>query len=154
MKIGIAGSEAAKFTELGQARAKYAIIEAMSFLAPNSDDAVVSGHCHLGGIDIWAEEVADSLGYKKEIYPPADLTWSGGFKPRNLQIARNSDIVYCITVDKLPEGYKGMVFDGCYHCLKANAGFKEPHIKSGGCWTVLQGIKMGKVGKWVVVNND
>ena len=30
---------------------------------------LVSGHCPKGGVDIWAEEIADELGIKKEIYP-------------------------------------------------------------------------------------
>jgi hypothetical protein len=31
---------------------------------------VVSGHCPQGGVDIWAEEIADELEIQKEIYPP------------------------------------------------------------------------------------
>lgn len=152
MKIGIVGSEASKFTKLGEERARAAIHTLLS--APDVT-AVVSGHCHIGGIDIYAEEAGRALGLECLIFPPAQLNWSNGYKPRNLQIAHNSDKVVCITVDKLPPGYNGMVFaKGCYHCAKANAGFKEPHIKSGGCWTVLQGVKMGKLAQWIVVNND
>jgi hypothetical protein len=150
MKIGIVGSEGIKFTPIGEARARDAI---QSILRDNDTDTVVSGHCHLGGIDIWAEEEGLKLGLKLEIYPPRDLTWSGGFKPRNLQIAHNSDIIYCITVDDLPDNYTGMRFKGCYHCEKSNDGFKGDHIKSGGCWTVLQAIKKGKVGRWIRIEN-
>jgi hypothetical protein len=153
MKIGIVGSEGAKFTELGEQRAKGAILDILKYLVPHSDDAVVSGACHLGGIDIWAEELADKLGIGKEIYPPKEHSWSGGYKPRNLQIARNSDIIYCITVDKLPPDYKGMTFETCYHCAKNGRDGKN-HVKSGGCWTVIQGIKMGKEGRWVVISNQ
>lgn len=151
MKIGIVGSEAAKFTKKGEQQAKAAILDILKYLVPHSEDAVVSGHCHLGGIDIWAEELADTLGYGKLIFPPRKLNWSEGYKPRNIQIAVNSDIVDCISVDKLPEGYKGMRFDGCYHCLRGGSTY--PHVKSGGCWTVLEAIKRGKVGRWIVVNN-
>ena len=155
MNIGIVGSEAIKFTSLGESRAKAFINNILE--AHTEDDneipTIVSGECHLGGIDIWAKEIALDLNVGYIGYPPKDLTWSGGFKPRNLQIAHNSDILYCITVDTLPEGYRGMRFEGCYHCIKSNKGFKEPHIKSGGCWTVLQGIKKGKEGLWQVIKN-
>lgn len=153
MKLGIVGSEWSKFTLFGEARAKDAI---RRIIREHEPTHVVSGHCHLGGIDIWAEDIADELGVAKEIYPPADLTWSGGFKPRNLQIAHNSDTLYCITVDALPSDYTGMVFEGCYHCKKSIGlgACGRPHIKSGGCWTVIQGIKKGKEGRWIVISNS
>lgn len=154
MKLGIVGSEKSKFTPLGEERAKDAIRTLIRERQPNH---IVSGHCHLGGIDIWAEEIANELGLIPEIYPPAKLNWSDGYKPRNLQIAHNSDTILCITVTSLPTNYKGMVFKGgCYHCLK-NIGLgacSTPHTKSGGCWTVIQGIKQGKEGLWIVVDND
>ena len=150
MKVGIVGSEGKKFTTLGESRAKEAIAE---ILRDPKITHVVSGACHLGGIDIWAEEIGDILGLEKSIFPPRELNWSNGFKPRNLQIAKTSDIIYCLTVDSLPPDYKGMRFESCYHCLKSLNGYKLPHIKSGGCWTVLQGIKMGKEGRWIVISN-
>jgi len=36
---------------------------------------LVSGHCPKGGVDIWAEEIADELGIKKEIYPAEVNRW-------------------------------------------------------------------------------
>lgn len=167
MKLGIVGSEGSKFTQVGESRARQAIRDLIHKYQPSH---VVSGHCHLGGIDIWAEEVADEFGIAKEIYPPAEHNWNGGYKPRNLQIAHNSDRVVCITVDSLPANYKGMVFKGCYHCDKA-LGLRvesaspehsegrllkdvfKPHVKSGGCWTVIQGAKQGKEGEWTVIQN-
>ena len=56
--------------------------------------------------------------------------WEDGYKPRNIEIAENSDEIYCITLTQLPESYKGMKFGNCYHCHTTS------HIKSGGCWTV------------------
>lgn len=155
MNIGIVGSEAIKFTQAGRDSACEAIHNILEeHTGDNEIPTIVSGECHLGGIDIWAKEIALEWNCGYIGYPPRDHTWSGGFKPRNLQIAHNSDIVVCITVDKLPEDYKGMKFPGgCYHCIKSNNGLKEPHVKSGGCWTVLQAIKKGKVGKWIVINN-
>lgn len=150
MKVGIVGSEGSKFTDDGAFSAREAIRRILN--VPEVTH-VVSGHCHLGGIDIWAEEVADELGIGKLIFPPREHGWTHGYKPRNLQIAKNSDIVYCISVDKLPPNYKGMTFPTCYHCLKAGRSGTD-HIKSGGCWTVIQAMKMGKEGKWIVINNE
>ena len=146
MKIGIVGAEAAKFTEAGKDRA----IEAIEALL-HPGVIVVSGHCHLGGIDIWAEDLAADYGLETEIYPPETLVWSTGFKPRNLQIARACDLCVCIGVDKLPPNFKGMTFKGCYHC--ARSGCSTPHVKSGGCWTVLQAGKLGKEMRWIIVEN-
>ena len=149
MRIGIVGSEASKFTTLGERRAKEAI---RTILSAEGVTHVVSGHCHLGGIDIWAEEIGVELGLTPLIFPPRELNWNNGYKPRNLQIARNSDIAYCISVDTLPDTYSGMTFKVCYHCAK-NGRDGTNHVKSGGCWTVIQAIKMGKEGRWLTVEN-
>jgi hypothetical protein len=134
VKIGIVGHEAKKFTPHTEAEARALIRELLA-----DDDAVlVSGGCHLGGIDIWAEEEADALGRQKIIYPPKRRSWEGGYKDRNLRIAEESDVVYSIVVATYPEGYDGMRFDLCYHC---NA---RDHIKSGGCWTAKKAQAMGK----------
>ena len=146
MKIGIVGSEGAKFTDLGCGRA---VAEIADILCRHQATHVVSGHCHLGGIDIWAEEVGQQLGLQLEIYPPKTLRWEGGYKQRNLQIAQNSDIVYCLAVDSFPPDYKGMRFPICYHCK----GDYPPHIKSGGCWTTKQARKLGKEGRLIIIHN-
>ena len=80
-----------------------------------SSIVLVSGGCPKGGVDIWAEVVADSLGIKKEIYLPEINQWSDynreyaggegwiqtevhkkGYKSRNIEIATNCDVLYCI----------------------------------------------------------
>lgn len=136
MKIGIVGHEAKKFTAETEAIARDII---RSLLSP--EDVLVSGGCHLGGIDIWAEEEADKLGIQKEIYLPAKLAWEGGFKQRNLKIAAVSDEVHCIVVKDYPPNYVGMRFKYCYHCDT------DEHIKSGGCWTAKKAIR----GVWHVI---
>lgn len=143
MRIGIVGSEAAKFTSVTEARARAFI---RSLLSPG--DVVISGGCHLGGIDIWAVEEAAKLGLETIEHKPAKLQWEGGYKQRNLKIARDSDLVVCITVKELPPTYKGMRFPGgCYHCGTP----AEHHVKSGGCWTMKMAKKMGKETKlWIV----
>lgn len=141
MKIGIVGHEAAKFTPDSEARAR-AVIRALLSLPATT---VVSGHCHLGGVDIYAEEEADKLGIPKLIFPPRTKRWHDGYKPRNLQIATASDVVHVIVVKEYPATYRGMHFDYCYHCDKTD------HIKSGGCWTAMQARRKGKSAVWHIV---
>ena len=127
MNVGIVGHEAAKFTRHTEERARSII---RSILRPG--DVVISGHCHLGGVDIWAEEEAASLGLQTLIFPPKRHSWFEGYRPRNILIAQHSDIVHCIVVAVLPPAYQGMHFASCYHC------HTNTHIKSGGCWTALR----------------
>ncbi len=143
MIVGIVGAEGAKFTSLGEDRANAVITDIIS--DPNVTE-VVSGKCHLGGIDIWAVQIARALGRKTTEFPPKYFSWEW-YKKRNLQIADRSDIVHCIAVDVLPQDFKGMKFELCYHC-----GTKD-HVKSGGCWTMKQAIKMGKLGRLHIVRN-
>lgn len=138
--IGIVGSEGAKFTPETEAQARRIIRE---IIAPY--DRVVSGGCHLGGIDIWAIEEAKAAGKKTAVYIPKVLSWAEGYKPRNLLIAQDSDKTVCITLKQLPEGYMGMRFKLCYHCGT------DQHVKSGGCWTVKQAKLMGKEGEVIVI---
>jgi hypothetical protein len=144
MIVGIVGSEAAKFTEIGKSRAQTAILE---IFTRTRATAVVSGSCHLGGIDQWAAEAGFLIGIKVIEFPPKEQSWTFGYKPRNIQIANASDEVYCITVDKLPPFYTGMRFDYCYHCKTRD------HVKSGGCWTMKYAKKIGKQTKLVVIKN-
>jgi len=143
MKLGIVGSEAAKFTVETELLARKKITE---YIEATWADTVVSGGCHLGGIDEWAIQEALAVGCGTEIFPPKTRQWSEGYKPRNRQNAEASDIVICITVKELPPDYKGMRFGLCYHCKTSD------HVKSGGCWTVKYAKeKLGKPGEIVVI---
>ena len=137
MNIGIVGHEAAKFTPENEASA----LALISRLLP-ADSVLVSGRSPLGGIDVWAEEVADRLGIPKLIHPPAKNSWDQGFRLRNLAIAHSSDIVHVIVVRTLPEAFKGLRFKLCYHCGTT------AHVKSGACWTARQAMKLGKPALW------
>lgn len=133
--IGIVGSEGAKFTPETEAIARDRIRQAIRPYI-----TVVSGGCHLGGIDIWAIDEAVKMGKEIKEFLPKQKSWYY-YKQRNIKIAENSKIVICITVAKLPEGYKAKGFEHyCYHC-KTNE-----HIKSGGCWTVKYAQSIGKPG--------
>jgi hypothetical protein len=129
MIIGIVGSEAKKFTEEGKKAAKALIYNLV--INPRVTE-VVSGDCHLGGIDEWAREITGELGKKFTGFAPHKLNWVEGYRPRNLRIAHRSDEVHCITVNRLPDDYDGMRFAFCYHC------HTDTHTKSGGCWTMKQ----------------
>jgi len=145
MIVGIVGSEEAKFTTLGEDRANGIILDILS--QPGVTE-VVSGKCHLGGIDVWAAQIGTHLGLKVTEFPPLTRSWETGYRPRNIQIARTSDIVHSITVDRLPDTFTGMRFKLCYHCRVTD------HVKSGGCWTMKEAIRMGKLGQLHVVQND
>jgi hypothetical protein len=133
MRIGIVGAEAAKFTPLGEVAARAAI---GSFCYP--EDVIISGGCHLGGVDTWAIEEAKKRGCETVEHLPKTLSWFEGYRPRNILIAEDSDLVICIVVNRLPKDYKGMKFPYCYHCHTME------HVKSGGCWTMQYAKKLGK----------
>lgn len=143
MRLGIVGSEGAKFTPEAEETARMMIRDA---IRDYGADTVVSGGCHLGGIDIWAVEEAKKMGGIQIIeFLPAKRTWSGGYKERNILIAKNSDAVVCIAVKQLPPDFKGIRFELCYHCGTTD------HVKSGGCWTTKYARKLGKPGVTLVV---
>lgn len=141
IKLGIVGSEATKFTPTTERQAR----DAIRGLFTPSVGLVVSGACHLGGIDVWAIEEAKRARLPYQEHAPEALEWTTGYKPRNLAIARQCDLVVCITVRELPPGYKGMRFDWCYHCRTGD------HVKSGGCWTVKQARLQGKQTRLIIL---
>lgn len=145
MNVGIVGHAADKFTRETEARAREAIRE---ILDRPGVTRLVSGGCHLGGVDIWAEEEALRLGKATIIHRPATLAWSNGYKPRNILIAQDSDEVAVVVVADYPPGYTGMRFSRCYHCGSAG------HVKSGGCWTAKEAVRLGKPASWVIIPQE
>ena len=140
MRIGIVGHEAAKFTKAGEAQAKEII---HSLLAGHT---LVSGGCHLGGVDIWAEEISDTLGNEKIIHRPVLKSWPH-YRRRNLLIVQDSQIVHCIAVRRLAMAYDSIRFSSCYHCNTMD------HVKGGGCWTMKQAKRAGKLWRLHIVDN-
>lgn len=145
MKVGIIGNAADKFTELTGQSAKVVIRRLL-----NPGDILVSGGCHLGGVDIWAEEIAKLFGcYDPDyIHLPKIRRWEGGYKQRNLKIARDSDILHVIVVTEYPPEYRGRRFTYCYHCDA------DDHIKSGACWTGKKATKLGKSVMYHIIGNN
>jgi hypothetical protein len=141
--VGVVGHEASKFTRSGEAQARQII----RVLLSDPLAILVSGGCHLGGIDIWAEEIADELGRLKQIYLPKVLSWEGGFKQRNKLIAENSDELHCLAVVRLASSYRGMRFSSCYHCGSSD------HVKGGGCWTMKHARKLEKLTQLHPIDN-
>jgi hypothetical protein len=146
MKVGIIGHGTDKFTADGVTKAKEIIY---SILNNKDVSAMISGHSPVGGIDIWAEEIACRLNVPLELKIPKQRRWNAeyGYKQRNLDIAKCSDVLYVILVVKYPSYYKGMKFNMCYHC-----GTSE-HVKSGACWTAKQARKLGKKVIYYLVEN-
>jgi hypothetical protein len=142
-KVGLVGNGSDKFTALGEARARALIRELL-----DGAEVMVSGHSPVGGIDIWAEEEAIALGIPLDLKVPEVGQWDPpgryGYKARNLDIARDSDIVHVILADTYPEGYNGRRWDLCYHCKTSD------HVKSGGCWTG----KKAENAEWHIINNN
>lgn len=142
MRVGLVGNGSDKFTALGEERARELI---RSLLVDAT--AMVSGHSPVGGIDIWAEEEALILGVPFDLKIPTSNSWNPeggyGYKARNLDIARDSDVVHVILADVYPENYDKRRFNLCYHCGTSD------HVKSGGCWTG----KKADVAEWHIINN-
>ena len=148
-RIAIVGHAADKFTPMTEGVAR-ATIEEIFLARPVEQNILISGGCHLGGIDIFAEDCAKGLGIECEIYLPVRHTWSGGYKERNLQIAESCDEAWCIVVNDYPPDYALPKFGNgkCYHCRDA----RPPHVKSGGCWTLKQAARLDKPTHWVIID--
>lgn len=143
--IGIIGSAADKFDARTEALARAQIARLLLDWKTSYYGGVVSGGCHLGGVDKWAEEMANNLGMQQVIHLPKKRQWEGGYKQRNLLIAEDSKEVHVIVTATYPESYSGMRFPKCYHCGTSD------HIKSGACWTAKQAEKIGKPAFWHII---
>lgn len=141
--LGIVGSESAKFSETTRLRTLGVMARLIQRYAPR---CIVSGGCHLGGVDQWAADAGRDHGLQVVEHLPARRVWSGGYRERNIRIAQDSDRVVCISVKEFPQSYRGMRFPYCYHCKT------DSHIKSGGCWTAHYASKLGKPACIIVVS--
>ena len=111
-----------------------------------------------GGVDIFAESMADELRIPKEIKIPQQNKWdaSYGFKARNIDIATVSGEMYVIVVNKYAPDYIVKPWDDegyCFHCdLHTNQS--DGHEKSGACYTGKYFEKLHGVTKahWVIIN--
>jgi hypothetical protein len=151
VKLAILGSGNDKFDDVSERIARNHIIR---LLKQYKGCTLVSGRSPIGGVDVWAEQIALDLGIPTDIKAPITNTWDGpyGFKTRNIDIARVSDVLYAIVVDQYPKGYEHKMFDVCYHC--AGRPDKPPlHVKSGSCYTLWKAKEMGKEVHWIIISN-
>ena len=121
---------------------------------------LVSGHCPKGGVDIWAENIADELVIEKQIFKPEVNQWNDkalddlhggkfvayGYKTRNIKIAEACDVLYCI-VPRIcdAEPYKDSMMSYCVHCKTCG------HPTNGGCYTAKIAKKLGKEVHIIVI---
>lgn len=118
-KVAIVGASEDKWRdELQKIRAKQVILRFF-----DRGMILISGGCPKGGVDIWAEEIADGLsGVEKIIFKPEINQWEDkdgrmGYKSRNMKIAEECDMLFDIE----PDGKR-----------------------SGGTWTLEYAKKIGK----------
>jgi len=146
--VGFVGHGSDKFDARTESIAKeliYSILDDAEKTYGNV--CMVSGHSPMGGIDIWAEEIALGLGILLDLKIPKQQKWDSqyGYKQRNLDIAKSCDTLHVILVKNYPENYNGQKFNLCYHCKTSD------HLKSGGCWTGNQAKKLGKEVIWHII---
>lgn len=164
-KLAIVGPQEDKWTDELKVKAKEYI---ENLIKETRDDdgrlILISGHCPKGGVDIWAEEVADKLGLDKQIFKPDVEQWEDdypteaenpylpirmkiGYKSRNIGIATNCDILYCIVPnDKV--GFNVIPYNKkcyCRHCQEWG------HPTNGGCWTLKYAKNIKKPVNLVVI---
>ena len=92
-------------------------------------DEIISGGAK--GVDSFVQKAAKSLGFPVRIFTPKTETWLD-FKARNLLIAEECDVLYCIT----NKTYSKM----CYH----HGDIHQDHQKTAGCWTMNKAIELNK----------
>lgn len=148
-QVGIVGNASDKFNKITEAVAKKLILD---IFKQYDRPIIISGRSPLGGVDVWAEELALQNNLLTEIKPPLQNNWEY-FKKRNLEIAQCSDIVHVILVKDYPETYVGQRFDVCYHCVKYKKDYPK-HIKSGGCYTGWEAVKLGKEVNWWIIDEN
>jgi len=129
MKIAIVGSSHLSDTEEVDTR-KYCglILNSLIKKCGSNDITFISGGA--SGVDTIAETTAKDLGLKTIIHKPLEYKWENGYKPRNMIIAQECDVLYC-----LPTKVK---LTPCYHCEE------KDHEVTGGCWTMKYAQKLKK----------
>jgi len=133
MKIAIVGSSHLSETEMFDARKFCGLIlnQAIRDCAPDmlgGEPILVSGGAK--GVDSIAEDVAKELKIKTIIHKPLTHYFETGYKPRNIKIAQDCDVLYCF-----PTALKTTP---CYHCKVLD------HEVSGGCWTLRYAKSLGR----------
>jgi len=164
MKIAIVGAQESKWTKEQKKKVKEAI-EIIFFHDCGFDRNItlVSGHCPYGGVDIWAEEIADDLKIKKEIYKSLVNQWEDSKQKCNIchgtgmkdmgwhkrfgeweHDKEACDNFGCIKGWQKLRGYKSrniQIAEVCdiLYCIEPKG-----RTRSGGIWTMNYAKKLGK----------
>jgi hypothetical protein len=154
-KVAIVGSSESHWTPERRTKAVLKIVEILNSYAlwygdfsnppcSYADVTLLSGGCPKGGIDIWAEIAADVLGIAKDIHYAGIKQWEStfadfgdtpgsssarrlkGYKERNIEIATECDVLYCID----PKGRFG----------------------GGGLWTYAKAQELGKEVHHIIID--
>jgi len=128
MKVAIVGTSHA-LTENEERDIQQLIAGIINDYDEDSDEIISGG---AKGVDTMAIELASSRGFLFRTILPESEKWEGGYKERNLKIAKMCDALYCISIpihDKK-----------CYH----HTEIKTPHEKTAGCWTMKEALKLNK----------
>ena len=153
-KVAIIGNGADKFTIVGAERAKRQIQAILTWGQPVS---VISGHSPMGGVDIWAEEIADLMEIPLDLKVPDTHEWNPdegyGYRARNIDIATDCTEIHIIVAREYPFAYRGRRFSYCYHCVDNESRDCKGHVKSGACWTANQAQKLGKYPSYYSISN-
>jgi len=135
--IGASGSKLDDYEVFGVMK------EILKIIRRHKNPIIVSGHSPRGGVDIIVEMFAQEFDYPTNIIPSQTPHWSDrdgkmGYKNRNLVIASECDILYCITTRLKKQS--------CYHCKTGD------HERTGACWTMKKAKEMGKPTKLIVLH--
>lgn len=134
--IAIVGADGRKWTENDPELVKCII---RHILTKYDDPILISGHCPLGGVDLWAEEVAKELEIPVVLFRPRRNAWRF-YKERNVKIAEACDIIYDIEPPR-----------SCHHC-RGEGKIGDLICRfcggdgaySGGTWTLNYAKTLGK----------
>lgn len=105
--------------------------------ARRNNDSIITGDAD--GIDKIVKTVCNLSDVDFRMYESKIKQWGGvgGFKERNTAIAERADLIYSIST--------AIKQEPCYHCELGT------HERTGGCYTMRLGQKLGKKGELIVV---
>ena len=172
IKIAIVGPEERKWTEEQKVKAKDMIKHILlGYYDAGIKISLVSGKCPKGGIDVWAEEIADMYLIDKDIKKSEVNKWNDsydyelgiegdllrirkhkGYRTRNLEIADECNVLYCIVPKadppkpyEYPAVARVVGKNYCIHCEAWG------HPRNGGCWTMKEAKALEKETHLIVI---
>ena len=151
MKIAIVGAEESKWTK-EQKKKVQAEIRLVFYQWLDTADMyggetiLISGGCHRGGVDIWAEEVADNLGINKMVFPAEIYQWGDGS-----ECLCCGEIIPFTSEEKITEHTKAR--GGTWNNTKRLKGYRSRNIQIAEACDILynfepEGVRSG--GRWTL----